>query len=98
MGAETMVRVPSLLLFVLLSNAPFFSANAQIEGLTWEDPEVVDLGVSGISSNSGPAAVYTPDYSPWSDLEEWHVVYEKDGDIYHRVRITDVWIEFLLDA
>jgi hypothetical protein len=57
---------------------------ADIPDVTWEDTEIVDTGIVGVSSPSGVSVVYADDL--------WHVVYEKSGDIYHRARGSEGWL------
>jgi hypothetical protein len=73
--------LPSVLLFVtFLTTGP----RAEIPGLTWEDPEVVDTGVVEVSSPAGVSVLRADSL--------WHVVYEKAGDIYRRARSSEGWL------
>lgn len=66
-------------------------ASAQIDGLTWEPAETVDGSVLRVSGSSAPSAAHTPMWHPWNLYDEWHVVYAKDGEIYHAVRTNSGW-------
>lgn len=69
---------------------PILPARADIPGLSWGDPEIVDLGVSDVSDPSGASAAHTPSWIPWGQ-GEWHVVYVKQDRVYHCVRTDSGW-------
>ncbi|MBM3286865.1 MAG: hypothetical protein FJY88_05890 [Candidatus Eisenbacteria bacterium] len=75
------------LLFLVSTPSSF----AQIHDPEWDPEEIVDIGDLGMTGSSGPDAVHTPDWQPWNGRDEWHVVYEKRGDIYHAMRIAGIW-------
>jgi hypothetical protein len=79
----------SLLLLALVLWTPV--ATAQYIEPVWGPEEIVDTGPIDITSSSGPGIVHTADWAPWASLDEWHVVYAKDGDIYHAVRTSAGW-------
>lgn len=83
--------VPGLLLALILAAALFVpTARAQIPDLEWTDPEIVDPGVPEVSSTAGASAAHAPSWIAWGQ-GEWHVVYAKDGHVYHRVRAATEW-------
>lgn len=62
-----------------------------VRAVDWSAPEVVATDVPALSSSAGPIASYTPSWSPWSALDQWHVVYVRGGEVYHRMRDTAGW-------
>lgn len=72
---------PALLSAIALLTS---SVAAEIPDVTWEDPEVVDTGAVRVSSPSGVSVVFADG--------SWHVVYEKEGDIYRRARSFEGWL------
>ena len=81
-------------MFETLNGAGFVSftptTRADIPGLTWGNPEIVDLGVSDVSDPSGASVAHTPEWIPWGQ-GEWHVVYVKNHRVYHRARTDAAW-------
>jgi len=56
---------------------------AQISDITWDAPEMVDAPVTDVSSGSGVSVIDV--------FGDWHLVYEKNGDVHHRVRTSAGW-------
>ncbi|MFH1754464.1 MAG: FlgD immunoglobulin-like domain containing protein [Candidatus Latescibacterota bacterium] len=75
-------RLFQFCLVMILAMQPLISV-AEISNLNWELPEIVDAPVSDISSSSGASVLWAQD--------SWHVVYEKAGNIYHRMRDNEDW-------
>jgi len=67
------------------------AAVAQISGLEWSEPEIVDQDVTDVPSASGASAAHAPAWLPWGQ-GEWHVVYAKGDHVYHRVRTATGWL------
>ncbi len=66
-------------------------AIGQTEEPVWQADEIVDSGQIEITSSSGSGALHAPDWAPWASQDQWHVVYAKEGDIYHAVWTTSGW-------
>jgi hypothetical protein len=64
---------------------------AEIEEVTWLETEVIDNDFPFPSNTSSSSAVHTPDWFPWSDRNEWHVVYVKNMDVYIAARDSSGW-------
>ena len=96
-GCPCVARAGSIVAWGFLLTLAFAAAlfapasRAQIPDLEWADPEIVDQGVPDVSSTSGASAAHTPAWLSWGQ-GEWHVVYAKDGHIYHRVRTATEWL------
>jgi hypothetical protein len=63
---------------------------SEIEGLVWYEDEVIDSSVHDTPGGS-QWVEHTPSWGPWSTHDEWHFVYARGGNIYHRMRSSVGW-------
>ena len=76
----------------VLLMAVALNGRAEIPQMTWSDPEVVQDGVSQLSSGSGASCLHAPTWQPWNGADEWHLVYARSGEIFHQMRTSDGWL------
>lgn len=83
--ACVMLRFARLGLTALMLAASAPRDASALTGVTWEDAEMVASDVSTVGSNSGSVGAFV------ASLDEWHVVYVRAGEVYHRVRNAGGW-------
>jgi hypothetical protein len=93
MEVQTMRRSPRIhrpprLLSVMVMAVPlllFLSSSSSFAAASWQPVEVVDSPVDSPAPSPGVSVLFSND--------QWHVVYVKDGAVYHRVRAASGWLD-----